>query len=157
MPPFAGPSVMLYCTRKPVKTTISPLSICTGHETMICRLGWVRMRQMPGSRLRIFAASSNSVSIAPKRELSGPPIAAMATIIISKTDDQAAGRSGSFSLHARHPRERLRGQAVDDAPVRGLRHARRDERALQGAARGGRDGPERRLRSADADGPRSGS
>src|SRR5438034_7071773 len=66
MPPCAGPSVMLYCTRYPVKTSISPLSIWIGHETMICRLGLVRIRQMPGSRLRMRAAPSNSWSIAPK-------------------------------------------------------------------------------------------
>jgi hypothetical protein len=33
MPLFAGPSAVLYCTRYAVKTTISPLSICTGHGT----------------------------------------------------------------------------------------------------------------------------
>src|SRR5438552_16741253 len=33
---------------------------------MICRLGLVRIRQMPGSRLRMRAAPSNSWSIAPK-------------------------------------------------------------------------------------------
>src|SRR5262245_59487637 len=69
MPPLAGPSVMLYCTRNPVNTSISPLSICTGHDTTICRLGCVRMRQMPGSRLRSRAARLNSWSIAPN---SGP-------------------------------------------------------------------------------------
>src|SRR5580765_7229254 len=43
---------------------------------MICRLGLVRIRQIPGSRLRIFAASSNSVSIASKR-LPEPPCGAI--------------------------------------------------------------------------------
>ena len=62
---------------------------------------------------------------------------------------------GRVSLHARHPRDRLSRQALDDAAVCRLRHARGDQRALQGAARGGRHRAERRLRSADADGPRS--
>src|SRR5262245_580438 len=66
MPPFAGPSVMLYWTRNPVKTSIAPLSICTGQATMIWRFGLVRIFQMPGSRLRSRAAPSNSWSIAPK-------------------------------------------------------------------------------------------
>ena len=39
MPPLAGPSVMLYWTRYPVNTSISPLSICTGQDTVICRFG----------------------------------------------------------------------------------------------------------------------
>src|SRR5215813_6683265 len=55
---------------------ISPLSIWTWHETVICRLGVVRIRQMPGSRLSSFAASSNSVSIASKR-LPVPPFGAI--------------------------------------------------------------------------------
>src|SRR5687767_6439232 len=68
MPPFAGPSVMLYCTRYPVNTSISPLSIWTGHDTVICRLGCVRIFQMPGSRLSRRAAPSNSCSMAPKTD-----------------------------------------------------------------------------------------
>ncbi len=35
MPPLAGPRAMLYCTRYPVKTSVSPLSISTGQETTI--------------------------------------------------------------------------------------------------------------------------
>src|SRR5262245_35994614 len=66
MPPLAGPSVMLYWTRYPVNTSISPLSIWTGHETVICRFGCVRIFQIPGSRLRILAAPSNSCSMALK-------------------------------------------------------------------------------------------
>ena len=65
-------------------------------------------------------------------------------------------RSGRVSLHARHPPDRLPRQALDDAAVRRLRHAGGDQRALQDAAGGGRHRPERRVRSADADGPRSG-
>src|SRR5688572_7767969 len=66
MPPFAGPSVMLYCTRYPVNTSISPLSIWIGHDTVICRFGCVRIFQTPGSRPRRRAAPSNSWSIALK-------------------------------------------------------------------------------------------
>ena len=47
-----------------------------------------------------------------------------------------------------------RGQLLDDAPVRRLRHRRRVEPALQVPARAGRQGPVGRVRSADADGPR---
>ena len=43
---------------------------------------------------------------------------------------------------------------MDDAPVRRVRYARRDERTLSPTAGGRRDGLERRLRPADADGPR---
>src|SRR3954464_15877362 len=39
-----------------------------GQETVICRLGWVRIFQMPGSRLRMRAAPSNSWSIALKTD-----------------------------------------------------------------------------------------
>ena len=63
--------------------------------------------------------------------------------------------SRRVSLHPRHPSDRLPRQALDDAAVRRVRHAGRDQRALQGAARGRRHRPERRVRSADADGPRS--
>ena len=65
-------------------------------------------------------------------------------------------RSRCVSLHAWHPSFRLSRQALDDAAVRRLRHAGGDQRPLQGAAAGGRHRAERRLRSADADGPRSG-
>ena len=64
---------------------------------------------------------------------------------------------GAVPVHARHSPDRLPRQAVDDAAVRRVRHARGDQRALQAAARGRRHRAERRLRSADADGPRSGS
>src|SRR5205814_10950 len=50
---------------------------------------------------------------------------------------------------------RLRWQAVDDAAVCRVRHAGRDQRALQGTAACGRHRTERRLRSADVDGSRS--
>ena len=59
------------------------------------------------------------------------------------------------SLHARHPRHRLPGQALDDAAVCRVRDAGGDQRALQAAAGGRRHRPERRLRPADADGTRS--
>ncbi len=47
-----------------------------------------------------------------------------------------------------------RGRALDDAHVRGLRHARADERALQVPARAGADGPLDRLRFPDPHGLR---
>ena len=52
-----------------------------------------------------------------------------------------------------HP-DRLPRQALDDAPVRGVRDARGDQRPLQAAARRRRHRAERRVRPADADGPR---
>src|ERR671924_1122116 len=79
------------------------------------------------------------------------------------------------ALHARDGRDRLRPrprlprrlpvharrlpvdvprQALDDAPVRGLRHRRGDERALPLPPRARPDGPLDRLRHADADGLR---
>src|SRR5262249_24405869 len=61
-------------------------SIWTGHETVICRLGVVRIRQIPGSRSSSFAASSNSVSIASKR-LPVPPFGAISddSIVLGPT------------------------------------------------------------------------
>ena len=46
---------------------------------MIWRLGWVRIFQMPGSRLRMRAAPSNSWSIALKIEPLG--VAAMSLLV----------------------------------------------------------------------------
>ncbi len=66
-------------------------------------------------------------------------------------------QSRRISVYARHSPDRLSRPALDHAPVRRLRHAGRDERTLQGAAQGRWHRPERRLRSADVDGPRSGS
>ena len=64
-------------------------------------------------------------------------------------------RSRRLPVHARHPRDRLPRQALDDAAVRRVRHARSDQRALSAPARSRRHRPQRRVRSADADGPRS--
>src|SRR5580765_3129857 len=75
---------------------MSPLSIRTGQETMICRFGFVRMRQMPGSRLRIFAASSNSVSIASKR-LPVPPLDAIGENLSLPASRHARTVSGGHS------------------------------------------------------------
>src|SRR5262245_59917316 len=47
-----------------------------GQETVICRLGWVRIFQMPGSRLRIRAAPSNCSSMSSKID----PLAAMSLL-----------------------------------------------------------------------------
>ena len=191
---------------------------------MIWRFGCVRIFQMPGSRLRMRAAPSNSWSIASKID---PFVVAMcAELRVDRACKRAtyrarrckstachvksaaangkqrweretlepalrsrpsatprsrrspAGRSigstppedvagidyardiadpGRVPVHARHPPDRLPRQALDDAAVRRVRHARGDQRALQGAARGRRHRPERRVRPADADGPRSGS
>ncbi len=64
-------------------------------------------------------------------------------------------RSGAVPVHARHSLHRLPRQALDDAAVCRVRDAGRDQRALPSAARGGRHRAQRRVRSADADGPRS--
>ena len=63
---------------------------------------------------------------------------------------------GRISVHARHPADDVPRPAVDDAAVRRLRHGRRVERPLPLSARAGRQRPERRVRSADADGLRLG-
>src|SRR5258708_22304216 len=83
---------MLYCTRKPVKTSISPLSIWIGQETVIWRLGWVRIFQMPGSRLRMRAAPSNSWSIALKID---PCVAAMTLLVETGQRTVASGGESS--------------------------------------------------------------
>ena len=62
--------------------------------------------------------------------------------------------SRRLPLHARHSPDGLSRQALDDAAVCRVRDAGGDQRALQDAARRRRHGPERRLRPADADGPR---
>src|SRR5258708_7446624 len=95
MPPFAGPSVTLYWTRYPVNTSISPLSIWMGQETVIWRLGWVRIFQMPGSRLRMRAAPSNSWSIALKID----PCVAAITLPV-ETGQRTVPRGGESSRAA---------------------------------------------------------
>ena len=64
---------------------------------------------------------------------------------------------GRVPVHARRPADDVPRPAVDDAPVRRVRHRRRVEPPLQVPARAGRQGPVGRVRSADADGPRLGS
>jgi hypothetical protein len=61
---------------------------------------------------------------------------------------------GPLPLHARRAGDDVPRPALDDAPVRGLRHGRRVEPPLQVPARAGRQGPLRRVRPAHADGPR---
>ena len=58
------------------------------------------------------------------------------------------------SVHPRRVRVDVPRAVVDDAPVRGLRHRRGDERALPLSARARPDGAFRRVRHADADGLR---
>ena len=57
-------------------------------------------------------------------------------------------------VHSRPVRLDVSRAPVDDAPVRRLRHARRDERAVPTAARARADGVVGRVRHADADGAR---
>ena len=65
-------------------------------------------------------------------------------------------RPWSFSLHTRHSCHRLPRQAVDAAAICRVRYARGNQPPLPGAPQGGRHRPERGVRSADADGSRSG-
>ena len=65
-----------------------------------------------------------------------------------------ARRSRPVSVHARPARDDVPRQAVDDAHVRRLRHARGHEQALQVPARERPDRPVDRVRYADADGLR---
>src|SRR6266542_2737446 len=74
----------------------------------------------------------------------------------SRCSKPRAAGAWRVSLHAGHSPHRLPRPTLDDAAVRGLRNAGGDEPALQGAPQGGRARPERRVRSADADGTRSG-
>ena len=60
----------------------------------------------------------------------------------------AARRARGVPLHPRHPSHDVPRPAVDDAPVRRLRHRRGDQRALPLPARGGRAGPLGRVRPA---------
>src|SRR6185436_19015000 len=71
---------------------------------MICRLGCVRMRQMPGSSLRMRAAPSNSLSIAPK-------MLPCSAIQGSYVDIIRAMASSSGIAHAKRPVEKLYTQA----------------------------------------------
>ena len=66
-------------------------------------------------------------------------------------DPGGARRARPLSVHARSPPERLPRAALDDAPVRRLRHRRGVEPALPLPAGAGHDRPVRRLRPADAD------
>ena len=61
---------------------------------------------------------------------------------------------GRLSVHARRLSVDVPREALDDAPVRGLRDGRGDERALPLPARARADGPLDGLRHADADGLR---
>ena len=64
------------------------------------------------------------------------------------------GRPGDYPVHARHPRVDVPRAAVDDAPVRRLRHERGDQRALPLPARPRPDRALDGVRHAVADGPR---
>ena len=75
----------------------------------------------------------------------------------NSTTTASSAMPGTFPVHARHSSVRLSRQAVDDAAVCRVRDAGGHQPAISRAAGGRRDGLERRLRSADADGPRSGS
>ena len=68
--------------------------------------------------------------------------------------DRDLGNPGPVPVHARRLPVDAPRPAVDDAAVRGLRHARGDERALPLPARPRADGPLDGVRHADADGPR---
>ena len=64
------------------------------------------------------------------------------------------GRSRPLPVHARDLRDHVPRQAVDDAPVRGVRHRGGDQPPLPLPARPGPDRPLDRLRHAHADGLR---
>ena len=69
---------------------------------------------------------------------------------------RAARRPGRLPLHPGHPRRHVPGAAVDDAPVRRVRHGRGDQRAVQVPAGRRPDRAVVRLRPADPDGLRLG-
>ena len=65
-----------------------------------------------------------------------------------------SGCPGEYPVHARRVPVDVPRAAVDDAPVRRLRHRRGDERALPLPARPRADGPVDGVRHAEPDGPR---
>ena len=91
-----------------------------------------------------------TLSDEPVRELYTPPDLP-AGIGAPRGPDRAARR---VPVHARHPPVDVPRAAVDDAPVRRLRHERGDQRALPLPARARPDGAVDRVRHALADGPR---
>src|SRR5581483_2967182 len=74
--------------------------------------------------------------------------------LVARTRPRLSGRA---ALYARHSRHDAPWPAVDDAPVRGLRHGGGHESALPLSAFAGPNRPIHGLRSADADGLRFGS
>ena len=84
-----------------------------------------------------------------------PPRAGPATLVRGLRSARG-GAPRRVPVHTRHPRRRLRLAAVDDAPVRGFRVGRGDQRALPPAARARADGALGRVRPADAARPRLG-
>src|SRR5947207_2721178 len=64
MPPLAGPLVVSWCTRQPLKTSTRPSSMRTGIETSSTRRGVRSMRWMSGSTPVSLAASSRRSSTA---------------------------------------------------------------------------------------------
>ena len=85
--------------------------------------------------------------------LSGEPIEPLYTA--DDLPDRRADRlPGRVPVHARRLPVDVPRPAVDDAPVRRLRHGRGDQRALPLPARPRPDGPVDRVRHAVADGPR---
>src|SRR3954466_4482360 len=91
-----------------------------GQETVICRLGWVRIFQMPGSRLRMRAAPSNSWSIAPKTD----PLAAMSLLRAC----QGSTVSGTGGGETGQPN--VARPSESNAPLRGVSGARRTRPSL---------------------------
>ncbi len=68
--------------------------------------------------------------------------------------DKRVGPSGRVPVHPRRLPDDVHLAAVDDAPVRRLRHRHRVQRALSPAARARHDGPVGGVRPADPDGLR---
>src|SRR2546428_322753 len=73
---------------------------------------------------------------------------------LARAPGERPERAWRAAVHARHLPHDVSRQAVDDAPVRGLRHGRRDECPVSPPARRRTDGPVGRVRSADPDGLR---
>ena len=113
--------------------------------------------------IEVAASRRDAEPKAAGRTLSGEPIRELYTEADLPAGIGAAARGGSdrpaglLPVHARSVRVDVPRAAVDDAPVRRVRHERGDQRALPLPARARPDGAVDGVRHAVADGPRLGS
>ena len=118
---------------------------------------WGRIGGLPtilGPTHSMSATQAPDPQQAERTTLSGEPIKALYGPEDVPDHATEIGSSGRVPVHARRLPVDVPRAAVDDAPVRRLRHRRGDQRALPLPARPRPDGPEHRVRHAEPDGPR---